>query len=503
MPGPSGHTSHHSTDKIKLYAPIQGAPPLSPPGSTGDYGNDRGDHIHAGNDIGTGSQLGVPCIAPCDGTIDFVMDSGFGAPCLEGGMVHFRFDQGVGSIPANASIGWGHAVHSRFKVGDKVKGGDVVCVSNCEASPHVHFTYQKVSDPSRPDGSDDPREIYNYLINHDSGEPTNTIDPRNVTGAGGAGSLDPQDIFSMGRAAAISTEFELPGLLNYAASRMLKGDKSIFNDQPLLPFIQQLAQASLRHFQSLPDGTFFAFYPDYFGSYNHRKPYWKIEDIEIVDGGIQLNDEALATHVFVVGDTVPDGQIQVPEQVSSKGVVTIFDAFASNFMFKPSEGVKKTDKGKQQVKRAEAMEFLKRYGVRPHYEEATFIRNHMFELFYAFTQFQLLWSRQFLTQFSFTFMPELYPGGVVAFENHGFRCYIDSVTHTFDYTSGFITQANLSAPAAWGNGGEDPGISQGMIKPLTGKELHSLQQDVNNTTHPGEDHPSGVPGGDAQGTIHR
>jgi hypothetical protein len=88
----------------------------------------------------------------------------------------------------------------------------------------------------------------------------------------------------------------------------------------------------------------------------------------------------------------------------------------------------------------------------------------MFETFYAFTQFQLLWSRQFLTDFQFTFMPELYPGGVVAFPDHGVRCYLDSVTHTFDYEGGFTTQATLSAPAAHGH---EAAVSHGMIKPIT------------------------------------
>ncbi len=295
------------------------------------------------------------------------------------------------------------------------------------------------------------------------------------SGSGGAGSFSEEDIFAIGRAAAISTQLELPGLLNYEAAMLMTGSKSIYNDEPLLPFIQQLAQASLRSFQSLPDGTFFAFYPDHFGTYNHRKPYWVIDDIEVMDGSIELSDEALATHVFVVGDTTPDGQISVPEMVSSTGVVTVFDAFASSFMIKKDDAREGAKKDQRKVlDRGAAMSFLRRYGVRPHYEEATFIRNHMFEMFYAFTQFQLLWSRQFLTQFSFTFMPELYPGGVVAFADHGIRCYIDSVTHTFDYTGGFTTQANLSAPAAYGKGATD--VSQGMIRPLTNKQFKKLKQ---------------------------
>jgi hypothetical protein len=49
-------------------------------------------------------------------------------------------------------------------------------------------------------------------------------------------------------------------------------------------------------------------------------------------------------------------------------------------------------------------------------------------------------------------MPELYPGGIVSFPDHGIQCYIDEVVHTCSYTGGFTTQANLSAPAALKSG---------------------------------------------------
>jgi hypothetical protein len=58
------------------------------------------------------------------------------------------------------------------------------------------------------------------------------------------------------------------------------------------------------------------------------------------------------------------------------------------------------------------------------------------------------WARQFLTPFELTFMPELYPGGKVGFPEHGLQMYIEEVTHTFDYESGFTTAAQMSAPAA-------------------------------------------------------
>ncbi len=351
------------------------------------------------------------------------------------------------------------------KAGDKItKGGLIGNSGTANGVDHLHFAAKP---PLNPEDV-----VTNSVSTGVQGD---------TTSGGGVTGFSEEDIFAIGRAAAVSTQFTLEGLLNFGITKWMTGAKSVYNDEPLLPFIQQLAQASMRHFQSLPDGSFFSFFPDYFGTYNHRDPYWLIDDIEILDGSIDLNDEALATHVFVVGDTNPDGQITVPEQLASKGVVTIFDAFASSFMIQKDDDRKSTKKDqKGLVDREAAFSFLRRYGIRPNYEDAPFIRNHMFEMFYAFTQFQLLWSRQFLTQFQFTFMPELYPGGVVAFPDHGVRCYIDAVTHTFDYETGFTTQANLSAPAAYADGKKNPhNISQGMIVPLTDKELKQLRKGDN------------------------
>lgn len=302
--------------------------------------------------------------------------------------------------------------------------------------------------------------------------PSGSSGPATSTSTSGTEGFRESDLFAIGRASAVSTSLQLPGLLNSAESIWMRGAKSIYNDEPLLPFIEQLCKASLRQFQSLPDGSFFAFFPDYFGAYGHRYPYWNIDNTEIIDGKIDLTDESLATHVFVVGDTsgMPDEQISLAEKVSSKGVVTIFDAFASKFMIHQVDEEKDADaKEKDQTKTASyqrALNFLRKYGIRPHYEPATFIRNSFFEMFYAFTQFQLLWSNQFRTQFSFTFMPELYPGGIVAFEDHDLQCYVDSVTHNFDYINGFTTQANLTAPSSLGKKAGHTNVSLGMVEPF-------------------------------------
>jgi hypothetical protein len=191
-----------------------------------------------------------------------------------------------------------------------------------------------------------------------------------------------------------------------------------------------------------------------------------VDDIEIIDGNIELSDDALATHVYVVGDTVwpawaasSSSEEQLANMIASGGVVTIENAFESGFVNFSSKGGNSQLKGK-----INALNFMKRYGARPYINEnANFVSNAYLEAFMAFQTFQLMWARQFQTEFQFTFMPELFPGGRVGFPDHGIQCYIDSVTHEFDYEGGFTTNAQIEAPSIL-PGSTNTGVSQGMVR---------------------------------------
>ena len=279
------------------------------------------------------------------------------------------------------------------------------------------------------------------------------------------GEVSLEGVEAAAKAASFSAYLELPGLFDTAESLALKGTRSLMNDKPLLPFIEQLTKASLRRFQSMPNGNFYAFYPDYFGGMNHRTPYWEIQDIEIIDAKMNLSDDALATHVYIVGDTVGmHNGVNVEDAAASAGVVTLFQAMACDFItgtgIEPDSkgsGKEKALKNKQQV-----ISFLEKYGARPYYEEAPMIRSHYFEMFLAYQLFCLLWSKQFVTTFEFTFMPELFPGGLIRLENHGLQLYVDEVRHEGDYENGFRTLANLSAPTALRGGNK--AVHEGIVR---------------------------------------
>jgi hypothetical protein len=257
----------------------------------------------------------------------------------------------------------------------------------------------------------------------------------------------------------LASNLQWAGLEEQVLATSLQGNKSLMNDKPLMPFIQQMSEASLRQFMSMPNGDFFAFYPDYFGETWHRPPYWLVDDIEVLEGRVKLNDAALVTHEYAIGDTTFIGAGTFPNKLFSMGAISLLNAFQSDLVSTQANATrddKKEDKATTKLyhafnrilKQDEAVQFLERYGARPDVQEAPFVRNPFYELFMAYQRFMQAWSRQFISPFKLTFMPELYPGGKVGFPEHGLQMYIEEVTHSWDYGSGFVTEAELSAPSA-------------------------------------------------------
>jgi hypothetical protein len=302
--------------------------------------------------------------------------------------------------------------------------------------------------------------IYNVLSSVDKNtgllnvmNSSNTGSSTGDTVSGGSTSNPLDNPGSIATAAAFSSYFQMPGMMETREAIALTGRRSLMNDQPLLPWIEQIAGASLRSFMSMPNGNFYAFYPDYFGGLG-RTAYWVINDVEIISGKIDLSDDALATHVFVVGDTTPAeggfGNVDFIDRINSAGVVNVYNAFMADFLNGPAEGTASMiDSTRPSLASKDAaINFLKKYGARPHVEEVAAIRSPIYETFLAYQRFCLLWAAQFKTTFEFTFMPELYPGGLIELEGHGIQCYVDQVIHSGSYESGFTTTATLSAPAA-------------------------------------------------------
>jgi murein DD-endopeptidase MepM/ murein hydrolase activator NlpD len=397
------------------------------------------------NAVDMGAEPGTAWLAVEDGIISknhgWGDSSGSGQSTVYGHRLHLVGDSGNTYFYQHGAANLAPQ-GKRVSKGDKI--GEIGDYRSNGIPSHLHFAADKVN----------PEDVI---------KESGIILGDDATGGDGGSGGEP-DIMSAAAASAFFGAINFPSMMESVEAVALGGEKSLMNDKPLLPFIQQLCEAGLREFQSLPDGKFFAFYPDYFGEMFHRKPYWEIDDIEVLDGKIELSDDALVTHYYVVGDTSFSGNNTLNSMFSS-GVVTVFNAFLADSMInrkpvktdKDKKAGPKPIKGKDDtrgmefvIKKDEAIQFLQRYGARPMVDSMPMIKHPYFEMFLAYQRFLLAWSKQFLSTFTFTFMPELYPGGKVGFPDHGLQMYIDEVTHTWDYESGFMTQANLSAPSMYG-----------------------------------------------------
>lgn len=261
---------------------------------------------------------------------------------------------------------------------------------------------------------------------------------------------------------AFNTLYLLPQIGTDASSYFYTGDKAILNDVPLMSEIVKLCKGSLRSFCSAPDGSFVAFFPDYF-NVTWKKPYFILEDIEIKDLTINRSDSGLATHVFVAGDISKGGTMtEIDRWLATVGVVSVeHEALMSQLINKNFGDGDFNSK-----------EFLRRFGARPFKETSPALSDKVFEYFYALNQFMYYWSKQFSSTLSITFMPELFPGARVGFGGeHDLTVYVEGVTHSCSYSTGFSTSVTVTAPASMG------GDNEGMV--LSQDSPHALER--NNT----------------------
>jgi len=235
-------------------------------------------------------------------------------------------------------------------------------------------------------------------------------------------------------------------------SLLLRDDFAPANDESLLTSVSQVCSGSMRSFQSGPNGDFIAFFPDYFGI-NNTKAVWEIEDVEIINLKLQINDDELVTHVFTIGDSNMNMNIDIGDWISSSGAVSIMSkAIMSQVLqMQSNTGFLSTPEA-----------FLQRFGIRPMQNQLSIIRSHYFEFFSSLYRFLQQWSKQFSTDVQICFMPEIFPGMRMNLANHDVCVYVESVVHTFDYQEGFQTYPTISCPSTPAGGQDGLPIAMGI-----------------------------------------
>jgi cell wall-associated NlpC family hydrolase len=229
-----------------------------------------------------------------------------------------------------------------------------------------------------------------------------------------------------------------PGQFSADVADMLPGEKAFIDGQPLIQIVQAIAGASLRKFQSAPNGDLMFYYPDWFGL-DGKPAVYRLEDIELKDVRIDFSDDPLTTHVYVEGDYSMLGQSeQMLAWLDTAGVATVEDTWLYQRLIKMAPGDPETASGE---------ELMRRYGVRPLKQSYAMAGTHELEFLLAAQIFMEKWAQQFQTSISMTFMPELLPGMRIELAGHNLSVYVTEVTHVCDFQNGFSTQAVIMAPA--------------------------------------------------------
>ncbi len=233
-------------------------------------------------------------------------------------------------------------------------------------------------------------------------------------------------------------------------STILAGTPRAFiTDVPALSTITTLSTMGLREFQSGPDGSFLSWYPDYFGLYG-TAPALSIYDIEIIDFSIYHDDTQLYTHIGVSGDPTEIGNVSLVDWLMTNGIVTIENNAILGLLFGTNPSTINSSMNSLLAQKINpttfAKQFLKRYGMRPYVDSEPMIRSELMEFMYALQEFIYLWSQQYATNVTFTFMPELYPGMIIEIVEHGIQVYVQSVVQSCSRDGGFTTNAVVTCP---------------------------------------------------------
>jgi len=233
-----------------------------------------------------------------------------------------------------------------------------------------------------------------------------------------------------------------PDKFSASVADLLPGTKAFIDGQPLLQMVQAVAAAGLRCWSSGPDGSFIAWYPDYFGL-DGKPAVLQLANLELKDVRVDFSDDPMATHVYINGDwsQLGDGD-PVLGWIDTTGVATVEQPWLYQRLILAAPGDLET---------AQGTEIMQRFGVRPLAQTFAMAGSHELEFLLACQVFMEQYAKQYQTEITMTFMPELFPGMRVQLADFQLQVYVKEVQHVCDYEQGFQTQAVIMAPSTPGS----------------------------------------------------
>jgi hypothetical protein len=227
------------------------------------------------------------------------------------------------------------------------------------------------------------------------------------------------------------------------------GIRALLNDQPLLPYLKNLFNATMRSFCSAPNGDLIGWFPDYYGIWGTAAKM-VIEPIEIRDFNVEWSDDFFVTHQYTVA-AAATSQIDLASGMTTPadvlpaamtlGIATIDVPSILYALFGIDSSKDNAEKFINYV--------YKRFGARPDFQQLPGVVGTKGEFFSALFLFMRQWAYQYNADIPLTFMPELWPGMLIQIPAFDFQAYVTTVTHSFSFgeNGGFSTSVNIAAPA--------------------------------------------------------
>ena len=260
--------------------------------------------------------------------------------------------------------------------------------------------------------------------------------------------LDPTDPFNQ----LFGTQY-FPSQLDTDALALaagLTGIRALMNDQPILPYLKNLMNSTMRSYCSAPNGDFIAWFPDYYGIWG-TAAIMTIQPIELQDFQVMWSDDFFVTHQYTVAG-------QYNNLNTQNGAIEGYSALAQ------SADIRTQTLGIATIEIPAIMKGLfgididdgtfteyifNRFGARPDFQFADGLVGKRAEFFSALYFFMRQWVYQYNAEIPLTFMPELYPGMLIQIPYLDFQAYVTTVSHSFQFGrgGGFSTAINVAAPA--------------------------------------------------------
>lgn len=239
-------------------------------------------------------------------------------------------------------------------------------------------------------------------------------------------------------------------------SYLLKGSDTglnMANDKPAIGYVDSCCKASMRAYMSLPDGSFAAFVPDWFGKMFPDSKYHNVIDIprhEVMKFKADFDKSSYVSHLFLTtNEALPDpyglgitsGLNDLMKLLTSSGTVTMQYQGANllKLMDISSTGLDQND--------PDALnKLMQRWGVSVKRESDEYIQNAQLTAISALYRFLQYWANCFTSTMQLTFRPEIMPGLRLHFADAGVTLYVKSVQHSWNATSGGTTNVTVVSP---------------------------------------------------------